>query len=140
MLIGEPRTKEDEKYREYIEDQLREQYLTPRVVIRPFPQDQVVSFLQSAAAFLHASETALDKAVLEAMACGCPVISTNPAVQAVLPEICHATDEAMASRVQYILELSEEERRSLSQDLRRRVVEGHSLEQLIKRLIQEMSE
>lgn len=96
------------------------------------------TFLQRAELMLHACVGGLDKTVLEAMACGCPVVSSSEAAQEVLPESCRALPETMAQVAQKILELSPPERAALSEELRRRVIEGHSLPRLIERLVEEM--
>ena len=138
MVIGPVITKDDECYHKELEKLLVEQNLSSRVVFRSVAQDEIVSFLQSVACLLHASETSLDKAVLEAMACGCPVISTNPAAKEVLPRICHTEDETMGEVLERILNLSDEELRELSNDLHERVVRDHSLPRLIDRILAEM--
>ncbi|MBI3336794.1 glycosyltransferase [Candidatus Peregrinibacteria bacterium] len=138
MVCGEPITRDDVAYEKELEDLLIRENLRPRVVIRPCTQVGVRSLLQVARVFLHASTTALDKAVLEAMACGCPVVSTNPAVHGVLPKECCATDENFLEKVQRVLDLSDSEQRKLGEALRQRVVQEHDVQKLIKTLITEM--
>ncbi|MBI3331798.1 glycosyltransferase family 4 protein [Candidatus Peregrinibacteria bacterium] len=106
----------------------------------PLEPEAVVPLLQRADVFLHASETSLDKAVLEAMACGCPVVSTSAAFKDVLPIICQATDSAsMANHVGRISAMSPDERKGLSESLRKIITEKHSLTKLLDRLVKEMA-
>lgn len=140
MVCGAPVTEDDRMYVRGIDELLIRENLRSRVVIRPCTQEGIRSLLQSALAFLHTSTTALDKAVLEAMACGCPVISTNPAVHAVLPpELC-ASDADFAEKVQWVLDSSDEERRQIGEKLRSTIVQHHDLKELITRLVHEMSD
>ncbi|TSC59207.1 MAG: hypothetical protein Greene041619_43 [Candidatus Peregrinibacteria bacterium Greene0416_19] len=101
-------------------------------------QEEVVSLLQRASLFLHASATALDKALLEAMACECPVISAAEAACGVLPSECVATLDTLVDRARHMLDLDESERIRIGRKLRMTVVENHSLPRLIDRLVREM--
>ncbi len=109
-----------------------------RVEIGSVTHDEIVHRMRSAALFLHASKTSLDKALLEAMACGCLVVSCSEAARAVLPKECLATPEGMADRVKTLLGLSAKEQDALRQHLREIVVRNHSLQRLVKRLVSEM--
>lgn len=103
-------------------------------------QAHLIPVLQSASIFLHASTTSLDKAVLEAMACGCIVVSSAEAFKNVLPKECVCTNETMAETVQKILSLPEEKREALRKELREIVVKNHSLPRLIDLLVNEMND
>lgn len=109
------------------------------VSVRSVSQAELIPLLQKAKVFLHASSTSLDKAVLEAMACGCPVVSTAAAVKPILPEMCQATDaKSMAEAVQAIVDLSEAEYVQLAEKQRSYVETHHNLQKLVARLVQEM--
>lgn len=140
MVCGSPVTEDDGMYARELDEALIRDNLRSRVVIRPCTQEGIRSLLQSAIVFLHASTTALDKAVLEAMACGCSVVSTNPAVHAVLPKELRATDENIVEKVQWVLDSSTDEQKRLSNMLRSIVVQDHDLKNLMARLVTEMSE
>ena len=109
-----------------------------RVEIGSVPHDEIVHRMQHAALFLHASRTSLDKALLEAMACGCLVVSCSDAARSVLPPECLATAGGMADRVRTLLELPTAEQDALRQRLQEIVVRYHSLKELIRRLVSEM--
>jgi glycosyltransferase involved in cell wall biosynthesis len=83
--------------------------------------------------FVNVSATALDRAVLEAMACGVPVVSSNPCVREIVPEGCRdllsvpAGDaEALAERLHQLVALDSASRERLGRALREVVVRDHS--------------
>lgn len=102
-------------------------------------QQEIIPVLNRASIFLHASTTSLDKAVLEAMACGCIVVSSAQAFKNILSPECVCANETMAETVQKILDMSEAEREALRKELREIVVKHHSLPRLIDLLVKEMS-
>ncbi len=138
QIVGGPITQADRAYLQLAETEAASLGIADRVTIRPLPQDQVLPLLQRAALFVHASETALDKALLEAMACGCPVLSCAEVASELLPPECIATPETMAGRAAMLLMLTEDEKRALGERLRAVVVKDHGLERLIGRLLEEM--
>lgn len=101
-------------------------------------QNRVIPALQDASIFLHASTTSLDKAVLEAMACGCIVVSSAEAFKNVLPKECVCTNETMADTVKKILTMPAEKQEALRKVLREIIVKQHSLPRLIDLLVSEM--
>jgi glycosyltransferase involved in cell wall biosynthesis len=101
-------------------------------------QRDVAGLLQKATIFLHASETSLDKAVLEAMACGCLVVSSSPAAHQVLPHACVCAPDQMAERVLSLLRLPGSEQDGIRHQLRQIVVQHHSLARLVQTLLKEM--
>jgi glycosyltransferase involved in cell wall biosynthesis len=83
----------------------------------------------------------LDKAVLEAMACGVPVITGNEAFIPLLDAwrdlllVPSDAPQALADRLRKLIGLPPSERRTLGLALRQIVVEGHSLDRLMDRLV-----
>lgn len=138
-IVGKSITAEDQEERTQIDAYIRTHTLHDRVTITSVTQDALPEILQRSKVFLHASETSLDKAVLESMACGCVVVSCSPAATQVLPAICRSDADAFGKKAQGILSLSSEEYEALSASLRDIVVQHHSLSQLISTLIKEMS-
>lgn len=135
-IVGETITDDDRRVRADLDRIITARGL--RVDMSPLPPEEVTALLRRADVFLHASETSLDKAVLEAMACGCPVVSTSPAFKD-LPIICQAVDsESLAEHVGKISAMNAEERKELAENLRKMVVEKHGLTKLIDRLMNEM--
>lgn len=112
---------------------------TQKITGESLSQAHLIPVLQNASIFLHASTTSLDKAVLEAMACGCIVVSSAAAFKKVLPPECVCTNETMAQTVMQILALPETKQEALRKELREIVVKHHSLPRLIDLLVSEMS-
>lgn len=109
----------------------------------PLPPQGVRAELRAACAAVNLSPAGLfDKAALESMACGVPTIVTNPAFDPLLGEAAarlripgDADPHALAARLRDLLALGPAERAALGAALRARVVDGHSLDALIPRLV-----
>ncbi len=104
----------------------------------PVPREEIPAALRSADALVSAtqpreSET-LDKVVYEAAACGVPVVASNAALQEFLGGLPVGLgfppgDAGALARVLRDLDAAgPAERRQIGLELRRRVVEQHSLE------------
>ena len=137
-LIGEPITEDDEEYHQELMQIVEEENADDRVLIQSLPHSELITLLQRATAFIHASETGLDKAVLEAMACGCPVISSGEAFQSILPSRCRSDRINMAPALKAMLAQGQAERMKIGEQLRQIVVQDHSLQRLIGKLVKEM--
>jgi glycosyltransferase involved in cell wall biosynthesis len=138
VMVGLPVTREDRGTLQRLQTLIHGSGLMDRVTIEALPQRDVVRLLQRGQVFLHASRTALDKALLEAMACGCLVVSCAEAARSILPDPCIVTPEGMAQRVQALAALPPPEQRALREELRNRVLRDHSLVKLAERLVREM--
>ncbi len=113
--------------------------------VGPVAHGQVVDAYHAADAMVSASATgSMDKAALEAMACGLPVIASSAALQAALapwgdrllfPE---GDAAALADRLAALMQTPADERRALGLALRGIVVEQHSLARLIQRLAEDI--
>lgn len=137
-IAGGTFTDRDRREEKRLREWITELRLSSRVAMGWMAPAEIVTLLQDADCMLHACTGGLDKCVLEAMACGCPVVSSSEAASRVLPPMCVAMDEDIAERTRKILSLSPEDRAELSRELRQRVVNGHSLQHLIQRLVEEM--
>lgn len=137
-IAGDAFTERDHREEKRLQKLCTDLRLSARVTMGWMTPSEIVTLLQSADCMLHACTGGLDKCVLEAMACGCPVVSSSEAARRVLPPLCVAMDEDMAEQARTILNLSPEARAELSRELRQRVVNGHSLQHLIQRLVEEM--
>lgn len=109
------------------------------------PFAELPDLLPQYRASLNFSGTAFDKAVGEAMACGVPVITTNPAVIESLPADLRgilATDrsdiEAIADSIDRVLNLNEDERKAMNSRVRRYIEEEHSLASFFGRILAEI--
>ncbi len=129
-------------------------YHSIREKAAPLEQAGVVRFLGNVpnrrTAELYRSSTMLfnlsppglyDKTVLEAMACGCPVLVCSPAFRDALPDMCFFEDgnpADLASKIEGILGLSDETRWAYTEKFRSYVVGSHSLDLLVRRLFSEL--
>lgn len=138
-LIGMPLTGEDELLQKKLLADINARGLHDRIEMGPLPNADIVPVLQRSMIFLHASTTSLDKAVLEAMACGCLVVSASEAFRKLLPIACVSTGSDMAEKVRALLEMDDASRESLRMDLRRIVEEHHGLPRLIELLTLRMT-
>lgn len=108
-------------------------------------QAELPAMLSDYRAALNFSDTAFDKAAGEAMACGLPLVTTNPRVVEVLPEdlrarlVAPAGDvSAQAGAIQGVLSASDVERRAIGGRLREVVVREHGLDALFGKIIAEI--
>lgn len=139
VIAGAPVTVEDQGTHAELLALIHRLRLQDRVTMRTLSHAALPPLLQRATLFLHASATALDKAVLEAMACGCVIISCADAAVSILPETLRAHPEEMAGVAQWFCSLPKAEQDDIRQTLRRTVTENHDLVRLIARLCEEIS-
>jgi glycosyltransferase involved in cell wall biosynthesis len=110
----------------------------------PVAPGQVPSTYRAADVAVNVSETdSVDKAALEAMACGLPVVVTNRAlapIVGVADARCVAPPGdagALAARLAWLAAASQAERSALGERLRAVVMRDHSLHRLTERLVGE---
>lgn len=139
ILGGGTITKRDEETLATLERFMWETGIADRVQIGFLSQRDVIALLQKTELFLHACEGGLDKALLEAMACGCLVASSSIAAHSALPSDCRATHETMPAVAQRLIKLSGDRKQALRQELRAIVERDHSVDVLIPRLVKEMT-
>jgi glycosyltransferase involved in cell wall biosynthesis len=106
------------------------------------PHERIVEVYQRADVMLNTSKTgSIDKAVLEAMACALPVVTSNEAFRVMLAPwgdllaVPPDSPDALASSLRRIQVMPPEERAALGRGLREIVVREHSLDALVKNLI-----
>ncbi|HEY4507143.1 MAG TPA: glycosyltransferase [Candidatus Paceibacterota bacterium] len=109
--------------------------------IGPIANKDLPDFLLSGDLFVNMSHTgSLDKAVLEAMSCGLPVLTCNEAYENILGEYREKLMypkrdyRKLADGIKYIMNLAGDERAAASDYLRNIVVQNHNLEGLIKKI------
>jgi glycosyltransferase involved in cell wall biosynthesis len=99
----------------------------PVEFLGPVPMDRLPGLYDTAALALNVSETnSMDKAVLEALATGCPVLSSNPAFRELLADhpmlvIKDERPEAIAAQLRALLA----DPGAAAPEVLRRLVEGH---------------
>jgi len=138
FIIGGPFIASDLGYYKKIERFMQDHDLQERVTMHPMDHEHALSIIQRSSLHLHAADGTLDKALLEAMACGIPCVSCSPA-NVVLPEECRATPETMKNKVKKFL-ANEELRSAVGSRLRQTVQAHHSLSALATRLCGEMEQ
>lgn len=102
---------------------------------------ETVQLYQQADLFLNLSETgSLDKAVLEAMACGCNVLTSNEAFRDILPSdmLLKSNDlKECVDAIRHIQSLTAEERFRQGRELRQIVIDQHGLAQCMQRIVEQ---
>lgn len=140
-IVGGAITKSDVRYREELERMILDKKLQGVVtLVGARAPEQALSYFQSADVYVNASQTgSLDKAVLEAMACGVIPLASNPALKEMLMTFDRnfifedGSADDLASRLEYIWKLTPKEK--IGEKLRDEVVRHHSLKSLIPTLV-----
>ena len=111
------------------------------------PQERLPELLNGHRACLNFAGTGLDKSVLEAMACGLPVVTTNDSTAEILPADLRpalVTDgqstELQASAIHALLALPDDERERLGERMRSLVESEHGVDRLFDRIVAELEE
>ncbi len=113
--------------------------------VGPVRHSETVSEYQHATLMVNLSQTgSVDKAVLEAMSCGIPIITSNPAFNSVLSEklavewvIGQDTVRQLVEKLKLVMYLPNQTRQELGQELRRLVISDHDLRALASKLMEE---
>ena len=146
-IAGQPATKGDLAYLEHLKEIIKNKNLADIFkFIGPIANKNLPPFLQSANLFVNMSHTgSLDKAILEAMACGLPVLTCNEALKNVLGNYADRfmypkkDDKVLAEKISLIISLSAGEVEFISADMRKIVVENHGLDKFIDKLASVLS-
>lgn len=132
-VVGEPYTEDDKQYVQQIKDFIQAHGLQEniewvgKVKYADLPQRYV-----QADVLVSASETGgLDKVILEAMAVGTPVLTSNQAFKNILPDTAYFYPENSEEAVRKILHASEIDTRALQ----KYVQENHDLSRTIEKII-----
>ena len=140
VVAGCAITYADKTLEHELDDVIHTKNLHKRVSMQPLTHEALLPILQTATLFVHASDTSLDKAVLEAMSTGCPVVSCAESFHDMLPRECKATRENFAQQIQLMLNVPPQERKVIGENLRKTIQNEHSLTNLIQRLVEEMNQ
>ncbi len=139
-IIGAPALAEGFDYSQKLQALVESMNLKGRVEFAGgLPQSAVIPYLQSADLFINLSDTgSLDKAVLEAMAAGCLVLTSNESFRPILPKELFVTKDRpaiLADQIKYLMSLPEEAKEKFRQQLRQEVTTRHNLSDLVKKII-----
>jgi glycosyltransferase involved in cell wall biosynthesis len=111
----------------------------------PVLQEHLPTIYNGHRASLNFSDGAIDRSVVEAMACGLPIISTNDSVTEIMPPDLRPvliTDKqstgSQARTIHELLQKPEAEIVRLGQRMRALVVTNHSIDPLVDRILDEV--
>ena len=146
-IIGDIGLLEQQAYLDELKKLVKEKGLDEQInFIGPVPNKDIVSHLQLADLFVNMSQTgSLDKTMVEAMACGLPVLTCNEAMAEVLGDYKDKLmyplrdHEKLAQKIKEFMEMDLEKKEKLCLALREMVVEKHSLKSLVKQLISSLT-
>ncbi len=133
-IIGGPMTESDQVELQRVHARIAENLMEGRVTIGFASQEEIRDTLRTARLFLHAASGGLDKAILEAMSCGVPVLTTSVAARAVLPEACWSEVATFNAKAEKLWSLPDAERVVITHALRDTIEKHHSLPKLISRM------
>lgn len=138
LIAGGPFIDTDLYYYKKIDKLICKLNLHERVSMHFLDSAHAKDLMSKATLFLHAAAGTLDKSVLQAMACGTPIVSCCPATKGILPAECQATPETFSEITNNLL------KNKKNQDLIKKsqeiVRQQHSLSMLVCRLKAEMIE
>ncbi len=141
-IVGGPGTKEQEEYFEKIKRAVKEKGLDGVIkFIGAVSANDTSGFYQTADLFVSTSLTgSLDKAVLEAMACGLMVLSCNDAVLGDLFQnedrfgFAQGDARMLSAKIKEMMAIDPAERMKLGEDLRAMVAREHEIGGLIQKI------
>ena len=138
-IIGGAVTESDGAYKKQLEEVVKKERLEREVrFLGSRNKKEIIEEFKKSHVFLHASSTgSLDKAPLEALLCGVPVVTTNPEVGGVMDGAYHAEagTDAFATVLKEIIKekvWQDEEKRVAARSY---VLHHHGLEQLVSRIV-----
>lgn len=145
-IIGGLGLPKDRQYLDYLKKMIGEKKLDEVINFAgSVPNKDITNHLESAQLFVNMGQTgSLDKAVLEAMACGLPVLTCNEALTEVLGKYKEMLMypkkdyKKLAEKIQLMMEMSDE-RNKIGIALRRIIIQDHNLEGLITKIIKWLS-
>jgi len=138
-IIGSPRKKEDEEYKERLKKKIKDKNFKNIEFIGSLPNSKIYDKYKEADILVNSSDTdSVDKVVLEAMSTGVIPITSNDSFRDILKdysEICLYSKRdsgELAEKITRVVNLSETKREKLVQALRSIVINNHNIEDLIR--------
>lgn len=134
-IVGEPGLPEHQSYYDSLQQMVRAMDLEKIIeFVGPIPNKDVVSYYQDADIFINLSGTeSIDKAVLEAMACGCIVITSNKAFKGIISDnliMEKNQPKELARKLFQIKNVSRDKKEKMRRLLREEVLKNHNLDAL----------
>lgn len=138
VIIGGPVTSDDVVYLNQLQGLVRDFGLESVIFLGSLSHEKILYHLHKSDLFVNLSDTgSLDKAVLEAVASGILVISSNKAFRSILEpfdlSLNHNNSAGLAEKIADIKNNPDEYKKSLI-PLRNIVAENHDLKKLIKKI------
>jgi glycosyltransferase involved in cell wall biosynthesis len=134
-IVGSAITKKDKEYEEELKKLVQRDGLSNSIIFHgTIVHDEVSAFLQQMDLCINLSNTgSLDKAVLEAMACGLEVVASNEAFKDMLgpTRMVSNSAEQIADHIVRLVKAGEQKQTSTLRDI---VQKSHSLSVLIDRM------
>ena len=145
-IIGQAGTAEQEKYFAGLKKMVQDKNLGDIINFRgAVPNKNIVECLHSADLFVSTGLTgSLDKAMAEAMSCGLPLLTCNEAMFEVLGEykeklMYNKKDfTQLSDKIKMIINLDKNEKQKMAGDLRDIVINNHSLENFVKKIVNDL--
>ncbi len=140
QIIGGPAIDTDKQYFDSLKMMVKnmklENYLE---FVGPVPNNEIAPYLQQADLFVNLSQTgSVDKAVLEAMACGCLCLTSNVAFIKIVGEdfMVKENDPVhLAEKIKLVMDLPTEQKKEISERFRQIIIHQHNLDNLVKKII-----
>ena len=105
------------------------------------PNQEIRNYLWLADIFINLSDTgSLDKAVLESMACGCLVLTSNEAFKNVLPSelmVEKNNPAKLAEKIKWLMNLPDSEKEAIRKKIINEVKEHHNLDNLARIIVEQ---
>lgn len=134
-VVGGPITPADVIEQENLRQLAEELSIRDRVESGFCEHAEIPDLLRKAALFAHACSGGLDKVLLEAMACGCPILTSSRAAIGVLPQECLCEERDFSRRLGEMIARDDSQKAALCASLRQSAVEHHDLRSLIRRMV-----
>lgn len=136
QIVGDVGLGEHEVYLDKLKDQVRKLKLGESVVFSgPIKHDELPSIISKAHVFVNMSETgSLDKAILEALSSGVPVVSSNASFKSIINDQAYYAD-SVDELSQNIKRIFDSGQRVSFRDL---VIKNHSLSSLVHKIMIEL--
>lgn len=139
-IIGAPATADGFHYSQNLQSMVENMNLGNQInFFGGIPHAETIKHLAQADLFLNLSDTgSLDKTVLEAMAAGCLVLTSNIAYKNILPPELFTTKDnpqTLTQKIKELMGLSEQKKEEFKKQLRDEVLAHHNLADFAKKII-----
>jgi glycosyltransferase involved in cell wall biosynthesis len=142
FILGGLRAAGDDAYQRAIASQITSSGLQAHVhMVGAVSREEMAAWYRRADLLVHVCDSGLDKAVLEAMSCEVPVVTSGRSFKELLVDVGssvsvpHGDVDAIAAAIETHLAMAPVARRELGRRLRRIVVEGHDQERLVTQVL-----